>query len=66
MLPHIYINLEFLCLLMKILQTRFEISFEIFLMFEIVNVDAFLVHENDKTKTDVLLHFVDYRDNSGK
>ena len=30
-----------------------------------VNVDAFLVHENDKTKTDVLLHFVDYRDNSG-
>ena len=30
-----------------------------------MNVDAFLVHENDKTKTDVLLHFVDYRDNSG-
>ena len=36
-----------------------------FSLFHLVNVDAFLVHENDKTKTDVLLHFVDYRDNSG-
>ncbi len=35
----------------------------------LVSADAFLVHENDdgsldKTKTDVLLHFVDPRDNS--
>ena len=30
----------------------------------IVNVDEFKVHEGDKTKTDVYLHFVDYRDNS--
>ncbi len=30
----------------------------------IVNVDAFEIHENDPTKTDVLLHFVDPRDNS--
>ena len=30
----------------------------------IVNVDAFEIHDNDATKTDVLLHFVDPRDNS--
>ena len=30
----------------------------------IVNVDAFETHDNDRTKTDVLLHFVDPRDNS--
>jgi hypothetical protein len=30
----------------------------------IVNVDAFEMHDNDRTKTDVLLHFVDPRDNS--
>ncbi len=30
----------------------------------IVNVDAFEIHDNDATKTDVLLHFVDSRDNS--
>ena len=30
----------------------------------IVNVDAFEIHDQDSTKTDVLLHFVNPRDNS--
>ena len=30
----------------------------------IVNVDQYLKHQNDKTKTDALIHFVNFRDNS--
>ena len=30
----------------------------------IVNVDQYVVHEDDKTKTDVLLHFVNPGDNT--
>ena len=30
----------------------------------IVNVDQYLKHQNDKTKTDALIHFVNFRDNT--